>query len=234
MYYLQSRYYDPIVGRFINTDNLDLLPDIKSPMDFNLYTYCANDPINITDASGFASIKSILSKIENFLNNVINNFKNYLLYNLFSYDSATHIFSVSATVMSALIDAAIAIFIRSLIYRGLKTTMRALLQIPAVRRSFIGEVFDLFLTKTAGKIALWVLAQIGFIMAGKPGALGTITSAVFQGFLENILEAKTYILGNAVSFILAFSSVGGIISLLFDVMDGTDRKPDGWVSIKVH
>ena len=71
----------------------------------------------------------------------------------------------------------------------------------------------------------------GFAIAGKPGLIGSITSGVFQGFLEDILSTKTIILGKAVSFISAFSSVGGIIALFFDAMD---RKPDGWVSIKVY
>ena len=50
LYYLQSRYYNPTTGRFINADgyvnaNGDLV-------GFNMYAYCGNNPIMYTDHSG--------------------------------------------------------------------------------------------------------------------------------------------------------------------------------------
>ena len=49
LYYLQSRYYNPEWGRFLNADNL-LCTD--SPIGCNLYVYCLNNPVNNNDASG--------------------------------------------------------------------------------------------------------------------------------------------------------------------------------------
>ena len=52
-YYLQSRYYDPEVGRFISPDSTDVLT--ATPMaltDKNLYAYCDNNPVNRTDDGG--------------------------------------------------------------------------------------------------------------------------------------------------------------------------------------
>ena len=49
-YYLQSRYYDPAVKRFINADSY-----INANGDFigyNMYTYCSNNPINLSDSNG--------------------------------------------------------------------------------------------------------------------------------------------------------------------------------------
>ena len=52
-YYLQSRYYDPEICRFISADNLELLPDLSQvPGQLNLYAYCNNNPVNYTDPSG--------------------------------------------------------------------------------------------------------------------------------------------------------------------------------------
>jgi RHS repeat-associated protein len=48
-YYLQSRYYDPETGRFIS-------PDVVAEGG-NLYAYCANDPVNSSDPSGYLSQK---------------------------------------------------------------------------------------------------------------------------------------------------------------------------------
>ena len=50
LYYLQSRYYNPETGRFINGDGyvatgLDVL-------DNNMYTYCYNNPVMYPDPSG--------------------------------------------------------------------------------------------------------------------------------------------------------------------------------------
>ena len=51
LYYLQSRYYDPTLGRFISPDSVDYLnPDSVAGM--NLYAYCGNNPIMRLDPQG--------------------------------------------------------------------------------------------------------------------------------------------------------------------------------------
>ena len=47
-YYLNSRYYDPSVGRFLNVDS-DLYNNI---LGYNLYIYCNNNPIYYVDPYG--------------------------------------------------------------------------------------------------------------------------------------------------------------------------------------
>lgn len=42
-YYLQSRYYDPLLGRFISADGL--AGQIGNPLNHNMYAYCANNPV---------------------------------------------------------------------------------------------------------------------------------------------------------------------------------------------
>ncbi|MBR5460710.1 MAG: hypothetical protein IKV53_07540 [Clostridia bacterium] len=53
LYYLQSRYYDPELCRFINADEPVMLNVSKSIIP-NLYTYCDNDPVNHSDVTGHA------------------------------------------------------------------------------------------------------------------------------------------------------------------------------------
>ena len=50
-YYLQSRYYDPSVCRFLNADSISYL-DIESLTGLNLYSYCANNPVMGVDPTG--------------------------------------------------------------------------------------------------------------------------------------------------------------------------------------
>ena len=51
-YYLQSRYYDPVVGRFINADDTMFLGLSGTTTSYNLYAYCDNNPVNYKDPLG--------------------------------------------------------------------------------------------------------------------------------------------------------------------------------------
>ncbi len=52
-YYLQSRYYDPEICRFINADKLEFLEILLySPIDINLFLYSKNEPVNNVDYNG--------------------------------------------------------------------------------------------------------------------------------------------------------------------------------------
>jgi RHS repeat-associated protein len=52
MYYLQSRYYDPEIRRFINADDVDVLKAQDDLYDKNLYAYCDNNPVIRKDKYG--------------------------------------------------------------------------------------------------------------------------------------------------------------------------------------
>ena len=55
LYYLQSRYYDPEIGRFLNHD---VVFDTDTGFQgFNLFVYCGNNPVCRTDISGMDSSK---------------------------------------------------------------------------------------------------------------------------------------------------------------------------------
>ena len=50
LYYLQSRYYDPEIGRFINADAYAATG--QGVLGNNMFAYCGNDPINRSDSTG--------------------------------------------------------------------------------------------------------------------------------------------------------------------------------------
>ena len=50
-YYLQSRYYDPAIGRFISSDTF-ATTDASGFLSYNMFAYCENDPIAKEDPTG--------------------------------------------------------------------------------------------------------------------------------------------------------------------------------------
>jgi RHS repeat-associated protein len=54
LYYLNSRYYDSVTGRFINADGL--ISASSTLLGTNMYAYCENNPINRLDENGQWSI----------------------------------------------------------------------------------------------------------------------------------------------------------------------------------
>ena len=49
-YYLQSRYYNPAIHRWINSDSL--IGQAENIQGTNLFSYCFNNPVNMTDSTG--------------------------------------------------------------------------------------------------------------------------------------------------------------------------------------
>ena len=50
-YYLQSRYYDPEIGRFINADSY-ASTDMVGLLSTNMFSYCENNPVMRVDPTG--------------------------------------------------------------------------------------------------------------------------------------------------------------------------------------
>jgi RHS repeat-associated protein len=46
LYYYRARYYNPYIGRFLQTD------PVGYSAGMNLYAYCSNDPLGLTDPFG--------------------------------------------------------------------------------------------------------------------------------------------------------------------------------------
>jgi len=73
IYYLQSRYYVPFLRRFFNADGY--VQTGQGLDSQNMYTYCDNNPVMLTDPSGFAPVTirwgsrgAAVSELQQFLN----------------------------------------------------------------------------------------------------------------------------------------------------------------------
>ncbi|MBN9396965.1 MAG: RHS repeat-associated core domain-containing protein [Candidatus Melainabacteria bacterium] len=53
LYNYKARYYDPVKGRFLQPDPAGY------QQDMNLYTYCVNDPVNLSDPNGGQAVEAL-------------------------------------------------------------------------------------------------------------------------------------------------------------------------------
>ena len=62
-YYLQSRYYNPNMGRFLNADGLALLGANGDMNAYNLFAYCSNNPVMGVDYIGYFHLGGFLAGV---------------------------------------------------------------------------------------------------------------------------------------------------------------------------
>ena len=61
LYYLQSRYYNPEIGRFLNADgSLNGNGDVTG---FNMFAYCSNNPVIYSDPNGCGFFSKVIERI---------------------------------------------------------------------------------------------------------------------------------------------------------------------------
>ncbi|ORX45938.1 hypothetical protein BCR36DRAFT_585408 [Piromyces finnis] len=76
LYYLQARYYDSFVGRFISAD---IFLGANEGVDiYNLFVYCGNDPVSRYDETGMSwssfwkAVKNVVKKVVSTVLHVVN------------------------------------------------------------------------------------------------------------------------------------------------------------------
>ena len=57
-----SCYYDPEVGRFINSDDVSFIGATGSEISYNPFAYCENNPVHGSDPSGNATVNISINK----------------------------------------------------------------------------------------------------------------------------------------------------------------------------
>lgn len=69
LYYYGHRYYDPVLGRFIQADNQT--PNVYDPQGLNRYSYVLNNPFRYIDPTGHSWWDSIKSAATNFVKGAV-------------------------------------------------------------------------------------------------------------------------------------------------------------------
>ena len=62
LYYLQSRYYDPVTGRFVNADGF--VSTGTGLMGYNMFAYCNSNPVMHVDPTGARPVSEIQQEID--------------------------------------------------------------------------------------------------------------------------------------------------------------------------
>ena len=198
LYYLQSRYYDPVTGRFLNADAVEYL-DPESIGGLNLYAYCLNNPVMYADPNGHSVIALTLlagALIGAVLGAVVDVGKQ-----LITSSEGTSI-NVGSVVNSAIVGAAL----------GFATTAGVV---------FLGPIF-------AGTAATGAIANAGIAFGAtlgisfSAGAIGYVAEKKING--ENVDVPMAIAQG---AFVMAEGAVnfviGGIVGSFGTI--GTKGKP---------
>ena len=100
-YYLQSRYYDPTIGRFLNTDAF--ISTTCEILGYDLFTYCHNNPTILADNTGyFSSVALGISLGRGIVEGILSSFlAGYGASNLSSATSDGWFSAVKSTFLSA-------------------------------------------------------------------------------------------------------------------------------------
>ena len=76
LYYLNSRYYDPRLRRFISPDTLSILDETMSEINgLNLYMYCKDNPVMYVDSKWMLSSVDCNTMRDNISRYRINNYR---------------------------------------------------------------------------------------------------------------------------------------------------------------
>ena len=84
LYYLQSRYFDANVGRFVNADKAECFPYTVAPVQSDLYAYCQNNPVYDIDYDGCIVAKIVVKILLGILKGFIEQFSSDLISNLYN------------------------------------------------------------------------------------------------------------------------------------------------------
>ena len=171
MYYLQSRYYDPEVGRFINCDDVNYIGLTESSGSYNPFAYCENNPVDGWDPEGNVGYtQNLLSTI-------------YLIYNWLIFNQ------FSKKIRSGYIYDQRDFFGSDMIYGGYRLRYNGCEVIAAYNvLKYLGKFKPIYSVIRHAELNDWYLFPVV-----PTGVFGTSPRKLKQIFDENGLRFKTFV-----------------------------------------
>lgn len=223
-YYLQSRYYDPSICRFINSDIPEIAGMSKGiSAGTNLFGYCNNNPVNDSDPTGnisFSQLKTAFNNAMNLLKNAIKK----ILKKVGIWKSGSYLY-IKTSLLAGAID--------TIILAGSAVKAVAVKSVFKVAVKFIKSNernFIKFLKNTLFPyISNNMTSVINFCVKAFATSFGLrLSSTLVKGAVSNALFGNFKIY----KWYSAFSSAGNIIANIFDII--TDLSWNGKIRIKVR
>ena len=222
-YYLQSRYYDPVTGRFINADEAMYVTAMLEGSFLNLYTYCDNQPSFDTDNDGCLSFGQLKKAIKNVVNNIKTFFLNiidYVKQKFQSFISKTSsrlnngYLTIRTAYIGYFIDAVINTIMGVVKGAALSFGLKFFQMYWKVRKATALRDFVKNTVIPMLKNIDWVIHN--FLEYLKRRFALQLAITISKGKLENS------ILGGFVAWrwISAFSSIGSFVAAILDILDG--------------
>ncbi len=218
LYYLKTRYYDPEIGRFMNADDVQLLPTLAEEVNgINLYAYCGNNPVMAVDPEGstFHDLNDAVSYIDTMFQmaayiilgmaknigqnslNVVNAAKTIQGF----AQGASKVFTGTAYILTAICS------IQSGIEKGYSAD-----------RIATDVVFDLAVAVVMAQIGSWVGSLIPIPVLGTliGAALGFVLGALYSKFSVYIDDLKESFYNGIMD---VANRIGGIINNVNDYLN---------------
>ena len=207
LYYLQSRYYDPNCGRFVNGDTNEIILVADDAVTTNYFTYCENNIVGSIDPSGMISLNSVKNKILEFINKIKNKLQK-ITENLRIQYSSNYV-SLPTPPIAIAIDAVI-FAISKISHFAIKTLLKAFIAWAKSNKKSFAKFVRQYLIENCRKI---LLSLISFLARkfSKKYALEKLKNRISNAIFGDSLLFRIY---------SAFSSIGNIIATILDIMDG--------------
>ena len=208
-YYLQSRYYDPEIGRFINADSY-ASTDATGLLSTNMFAYCENDPVNKSDPTGEVA-PILVAMAGGALVGIAEQFMTDVIYAMVTGQSLDACFSSVGTYVSSAVGGAMSVLPGGGVMRAfselvLTTTIQTSIDAALAPQKYekttpyseaIENVFTTGASKLGDKTASNVADKM-FKSAAKQGKVGSKVTKAAAGALKSI---EKYF-GNAFNILL--------------------------------
>ena len=208
-YYLQSRYYDPAIGRFINADSY-ASTDATGLLSTNMFAYCENDPVNKSDPTGEVA-PILVAMAGGALVGIAEQFMTDVIYAMVTGQPLDACFSSVGTYVSSAVGGAMSVLPGGGVMRAfselvLTTTIQTSIDAALAPQKYeettpyseaIENVFTTGASKWGDKTASNVADKM-FKSAAKQGKVGSKVTKAAAGALKSI---KKYF-GNVISIVM--------------------------------
>ena len=200
-YYLQSRYYNPQLCRFINADDGRFIGVSGTLLSKNAFAYCENNPTMNVDSTGKFSIPRALIVFG----------IDAVIWAVFSAGAATFAFLTQPVKAMARYagKALIKLKMKGILKGFLNTLAKAIVKVSKFLVPIVKKTVGWAFKKWAAKLSVVKLSET---------IAGGLISVTANSFLNAIAKNIT-----------VFLSFGGIIGGLWDWY--SDGKLDGWIKL---